>query len=251
MKYFGAVAVLLVLAVSLSAQEMRTWADKSGNKIEAKFVKVSRGYVYLTDASGKSLSVAQRDLSPDDATYVKAQAESGGGAASTGTAAAPAGSKVASKAIKDLFEESLTNTGKTKVSTDTLGGKVVMLYFCGSYLDSCKKATPRLAEFSKALEAKKLPFEVVYVSSDRTEDDLYKYLKENRVSWLTTGWRNEVTRKLKDLHKVTTMPLIVIIGPDGKQVDRFGAAHLGPKAEDDPLANPPELFEKWRKKAGV
>ncbi|MBM4093075.1 MAG: hypothetical protein FJ276_27250 [Planctomycetes bacterium] len=53
-------------AVGGPQAEVRSWTSTSGQKVEAAFVKLQSGYVYLRTAEGKDVMIALAELAQDD-----------------------------------------------------------------------------------------------------------------------------------------------------------------------------------------
>lgn len=67
---------------------------------------------------------------------------------------------------------------------EVLQNKVVALYFSAGWCPPCKEFTPILGEFYNELHENELPFEVVFVSSDKTATDMETYFKQSHGDWL-------------------------------------------------------------------
>jgi nucleoredoxin len=70
--------------------------------------------------------------------------------------------------------------GSEKVSLlESLNGKeIVALYFSAHWCPPCKQFTPKLADVYNDLIKSQKSFEIVFVSSDRSEEEFYEYFKE-------------------------------------------------------------------------
>ncbi|VDP17414.1 unnamed protein product [Heligmosomoides polygyrus] len=72
--------------------------------------------------------------------------------------------------------------GSRSRAEEVLKDKVVALYFSGHYCLACRDFTPVLKSFyNELLSSEK--FEVVFVSSDLTEEDQKKYMEECHGDW--------------------------------------------------------------------
>uniref|UniRef100_A0A914H9Y4 Thioredoxin domain-containing protein n=1 Tax=Globodera rostochiensis TaxID=31243 RepID=A0A914H9Y4_GLORO len=72
------------------------------------------------------------------------------------------------------------------------GCKVVALYFSAHWCPPCRNFTPLLKQFYE--QVKKMPdasFEIVFVSFDRSEDVMHKYLAESHGNWLYIPYGSE------------------------------------------------------------
>ena len=68
---------------------------------------------------------------------------------------------------------------------------VVGLYFSAHWCPPCRQFTPVLADFHKELQEEDAEFEIVFVSFDRTEGDLKKYIAEAHGDWYNVPFGDE------------------------------------------------------------
>lgn len=109
--------------------------------------------------------------------------------------------------MADTFKALL---GETFVGTDKgieaiCGeGKTVGIYFSAHWCPPCRGFTPKLAEFYKKLHTEK-NFEIVFVSSDKSEDEFQKYHKE--MPWLALPFadRNRKVRLAIELELIISV----------------------------------------------
>ncbi|XVE92417.1 hypothetical protein REPUB_Repub01dG0095200 [Reevesia pubescens] len=100
-----------------------------------------------------------------------------------------------------------------KVPVSELEGKTVALYFSVSSYKAAADFTPKLAEVYKKLKENGENFEVVVISLD-DEDESFK---ESFVApWLALPFKDKICEKLTRYFELSTLPTVVIIGPDGK-----------------------------------
>jgi nucleoredoxin len=73
----------------------------------------------------------------------------------------------------------INKDGESKAVADVLGGvDVIALYFSAHWCGPCRQFTPKLAEQYKALKDAGKSFELVFVSSDKSADDMKEYMGE-------------------------------------------------------------------------
>jgi len=82
--------------------------------------------------------------------------------------------------FKALLGETLVGTDKG-IEAICGEGKTVGIYFSAHWCPPCRGFTPKLAEFYKKRHNEK-NFEIVFVSSDKNEDEFQTYRKE--MPWL-------------------------------------------------------------------
>lgn len=95
-----------------------------------------------------------------------------------------------------------------------LEGKTVGLYFSLFSYASCVEFTPQLVEVYEKLKAKGEGFEVVLVPLDKEEEAFKEGLKS--VPWKALPFKDKICEKLARYFELSTLPTLVIIGPDGK-----------------------------------
>ncbi|KAH3757415.1 carnitine O-palmitoyltransferase 2 [Pelomyxa schiedti] len=107
------------------------------------------------------------------------------------------------------------------VTLSDLAGKTVGLYFSGHWCPPCRGFTPQLATVYKEIVAQGKAFEIVFVSSDRSQHDFDEYF--NEMPWIALPYDDRDTKqKLSDLYKIQGIPSLVILGPDGTTLTEDG-----------------------------
>lgn len=115
----------------------------------------------------------------------------------------------------------IRNNGDQVKITD-LAGKIVGLYFSGSWCGPCHRFTPKLVEAYEELSTKG-DFEVVFISSDRIDEAFEAYFAT--MPWLAIPYSDsEKGKQLKELFKVKGIPHLVIVNGDGKVLSHQGGA---------------------------
>ncbi|KAL7171503.1 hypothetical protein ACSBR2_036208 [Camellia fascicularis] len=108
----------------------------------------------------------------------------------------------------------LVRNNGDQVKISTLVGKIVGLYFSGSWCGPCRRFTPNLVEVHEELSSKG-DFEVVFISSDRVDEAFDAYFA--KMPWLAIPFSDSETIKhLKELFKVRGIPHLVILDGTGK-----------------------------------
>ncbi|KAK3248794.1 hypothetical protein CYMTET_41752 [Cymbomonas tetramitiformis] len=109
----------------------------------------------------------------------------------------------------------------SKVEVESLKGKVVGLYFSAHWCPPCRGFTPKLAEQYKALQAAGKPFEIVFISSDKSQDQFNEYYAE--MPWLALPYEDRDRKaKLSKKFKVSGIPSLVILDDEGKVITTDG-----------------------------
>jgi len=96
--------------------------------------------------------------------------------------------------------------------------KFVVLYFSAHWCPACKKITPRLVEFYNEKRKHHSNFEFVFVSSDRSEEEMFQYMKGYRMPWAALKFSEKIEDKSILKHAGRGIPCVVVIDPDGEVI---------------------------------
>ena len=231
LQHLTSVIALLLMAISTTAD---TWTSATGTKIEAEFVKEKGGLIYLKTADGSVKKIKKSALSKED--QEKATRLSSPFAAKKAEEAAA--TPKASDAIHDLFGKKLKDDrGKNIAVDDALGGKIIGIYFSAHWCGPCRAFTPELVQFHKKVTKKGKPFEIVFVSSDRSESDMYSYMEEMEMPWFALPFGDSHKSALSKKFGVSGIPMLVIIDAEGKLITKNGRGDVSSQGAD--------AFETW------
>lgn len=103
-------------------------------------------------------------------------------------------------------------------------GKVFAFYFSAHWCPPCRGFTPQLAEWYKnGLKDKGL--EIVFVSSDKSENEFKEYFAEQ--PWLALDYADRTLKAdLNAMFGVQGIPTVVIIGADGSVISKDGRSAI-------------------------
>jgi nucleoredoxin len=109
------------------------------------------------------------------------------------------------------------------VSSDCLNGKFVAFYFSASWCPPCQGFTPQLGETYKSIVASGQEFEIIFVSSDRSEDEFKQYYQ--KMPFAALPFENRAKKdELSEHFGVEGIPTLVILRPDGSVITKEGRA---------------------------
>ena len=131
----------------------------------------------------------------------------------------------------------------TQVSADDVlsGKRIVCFYFSAHWCPPCRAFTPMLKDAYEELLQETPDLEIVFVSSDRTADDMKSYMKDAHGSWLAVQHNSELVRELKTKFGISGIPALIVCKADGSVVTQEGRA--------DVQKSGPEGMKKWIQKA--
>ena len=126
--------------------------------------------------------------------------------------------------------------GTTRPAETVLANKaVVALYFSAHWCPPCRQFTPVLKEFYD--EVAEAGVEIVFVSSDRSAEDMANYIRESHGAWPALPHGSDVGQALKQRFSISGIPSLVILnGKTGELVTKDGRTAVqskGPAAIKD------------------
>ena len=184
--------------------------------MDAEFVKTaesSKGTeVVFRKADGMHYRVPLANLSQADQQFINELTP----ATETENTAAPVAQKTEFELsiTKDLVKSSGSRT--KRVNQDELAPKeYYAIYYSAHWCPPCRGFTPKLVDFYNKASKKHDNFEVIFVSSDRSEKDMAGYMKEADMPWLALDFDKK--KKSKDLTKFAGggIPCLVLVDSDG------------------------------------
>ena len=97
---------------------------------------------------------------------------------------------------------------------------VVMLYFSAHWCPPCRGFTPVLKDAYEDNEKNaKAKVEVVFISSDRSGEDMKEYMIEAHGKWYALAHGSDLAGKLKKDHGVRGIPTLVVVKKDGTVIN--------------------------------
>lgn len=112
---------------------------------------------------------------------------------------------------------------------------LILFYFSAHWCPPCRQFTPMLKDFYEEVDN----VEIVFVSSDRSNEDMLSYMKESHGDWLATEHGSSLTNDLKQKFGIQGIPTLVVVKPDGTLVTKDGRAHVCSK-------QPKQAVEGWK-----
>ncbi len=106
----------------------------------------------------------------------------------------------------------------------------ILIYFSAHWCPPCQAFTPRLVQFYNTQGGGRL-FQVVFLSSDRSEDQMYSYMRQMHMPWPAVRYRSPNARDISNSYANSGIPQLVLINPTGKILaDSYkGQKYLGPQ----------------------
>ena len=140
--------------------------------------------------------------------------------------------------LEDLFGPTLLRRDGTKVPVSNLSkAEVIGVYFSAHWCPPCRFFTPKLVQTYKELKKKGKAFEIVFVSADRSEEEMKRYMEEVGMPWLAVPFSSPKVKELARRYRVAGIPRLVIL--DKKL--RVIAQNARPAVQFEGAA----AFDKW------
>merc|ERR1712186_174196 len=128
--------------------------------------------------------------------------------------------------------------GTKKPASEVFAGKeFICLYFSGHWCPPCRGFTPVLKDFYQEVS----DVEIVFVSSDQSEEAMAAYMKESHGDWWAVEYDSNEVKELKSHFQVSGIPTLVVLDKNGKEVSKNGRG--------DVMGKGPSAVVEWKKAA--
>jgi len=142
--------------------------------------------------------------------------------------------------MQELFGDELFLADGTVLGNDAVADKsIVGVFFSTSWCPACEAFTPLLVSVYEELELAGKSFEIVWVSFEATTDEMFAYMLEVSMPWLTLPLRGAKSDGLIQRYGVEVVPTLIIVANDGSTISLNGRSEVveeGAAAYDDWLA---------------
>ncbi len=179
------ISLLLVATCFLGAEDLRTWHTITGGHFEAKLVEVHSTRVTLANEAGKTIDFPITDLRPSDQSYIRSWQQS------QTEASAEAGQGVDLSAewpdfTRKVFKDLVYLKGRrlSRYSPEPAAKpEYFAFYRSAHWCPPCRGFTPGLVDYYDMYKLKGAPFELVFISSDKSEEAMEEYMDEYDMEW--------------------------------------------------------------------
>lgn len=186
--------------------------DRANKGLEQTFNIAIAGYKRKSDARGEELASELATIKAEEVTPTKTESAE----------AEPKGN--GSQELIRTVGDTLITADNKKVPSKLLASKeFVLVYFSASWCGPCRNFTPSLVEFHKE-HAKAGRFDVLFVSSCKSEKDMLGYMSEDKMGFLAVPHDKVRDTGLMKTHNVSGIPHLVVLDKNGKVVSSPGGA---------------------------
>lgn len=176
--------LFLLIALSASARDsFRTWNITGGGYFEAKLNAVQGTLLQLENREGKVVNFPLVDLKPSDREFARDWQIAQSKQDDSSSSVAPVDR---SAFAENVYKELVTPKGKRLADFEPEQSdlpKYFAFYQSAMWCPPCRKFTPVLVDFYNKQKRRGAAFELVFVSSDRSEDDMADYMSEYNMTW--------------------------------------------------------------------
>jgi nucleoredoxin len=134
-----------------------------------------------------------------------------------------------------IINGQFTNKDGASITWEDCKDKTVGLYFSAHWCPPCRGFTPQLATFYNEMKTANKNLEIIFVSSDNSDEEYKEYLDE--MPWYAIPYDDKRKDKLDKLFEISGIPsLIILEGATGKVITENGRSMVSadPKGEDFP-----------------
>ena len=128
--------------------------------------------------------------------------------------------------LKDLFGETLVNADGDMVDIAELDGEKIGIYFSALWCPPCRAFTPSLVNAYNELKEQGKPFDLVFVSHDRSEDAMARYMQDYDMPWQALNFNDPRRENLTTKFGVRGLPTLVIVDADGDLLSSDGRSDV-------------------------
>ncbi|XP_070571556.1 nucleoredoxin-like [Ptychodera flava] len=138
------------------------------------------------------------------------------------------------KPFNEVIGTKFVNNKKEEVSLESLKGKFLCIYFSAHWCPPCKAFTPVLVEIYNKLKGENKQVEVIFNSSDRSEESFDQYF--STMPWLAVPYGDPRIKQLSKLFQVSGIPSLVVINEHGEVITKEGrtAVAIDPDGKEFP-----------------
>lgn len=129
------------------------------------------------------------------------------------------------------------STDGTRVTSDALRGRLVVVDFWATWCGPCVKAVPHMIELNQQYAARGV--QIIGVSLDRSRRDLDRFVRKNRMPWPQYFDADGGTSQMSGEWGVRGIPRIFILSPEGEVLWVGHPANMDKPFKDALKKHPP------------
>jgi nucleoredoxin len=122
-----------------------------------------------------------------------------------------------------LFENELLNKNNELININEIlkNKSIIGIYFSAHYCPPCRKFTPILSKVYNEINKINNNLEIIFVASDKTEEDFIEYYKN--MPWLALPYDKRYLKvNLCEKYNIKTVPALIFLNKDGYIINKEG-----------------------------
>jgi thiol-disulfide isomerase/thioredoxin len=119
-----------------------------------------------------------------------------------------------------LFGSTIIGPGGQQLSVTCLHGKIVGIYFSAHWCPPCRAFTPQLADKYRELVGAGKNFDIVFVSSDKSEQEMKDYF--GQMPWKALPFSSSKKQELAAKYDAASLPTLVLLDTLGNTITLDG-----------------------------
>jgi nucleoredoxin len=142
---------------------------------------------------------------------------------------------VAENAIYPALKDELVASKGKKLEkfdeTPLANAKYYAIYYSAGWCGPCRAFTPDLVKWYKRHKSKNPHFDLIFVSADRSEEDMAKYMKDDDMPWPALAYDKKGSNRTLTKYAGSGIPCLVFLDETGKVLsDSYqGKTYIGPR----------------------
>jgi nucleoredoxin len=228
--YLYTLCILVACSASSDENELRTWIDVQGRTMQAELIDVdldANEVVFLKD-TGRRYRFQINQLCEADQKYIRAKKD-------TLTELVEPVAEPRTDFEKAICKSLVRFSGgrmKRILEADLSAKDYYAIYYSAHWCPPCRKFTPQLISFYNSYSKKHDNFEIIFVSSDRSEDKMENYMKTTNMPWPALAFDKTQTSHAANRYSGNGIPCLVLLDNKGNVLANsyVGGVYTGPTA---------------------
>ncbi|XP_064391177.1 uncharacterized protein LOC135339010 isoform X2 [Halichondria panicea] len=151
----------------------------------------------------------------------------------------PTASWLGEKALfVDCFGEAV---GREKLDR----AEIIALYFSASWCPPCRRFLPKLVKFYHHVKQHAKSFEILYISSDYSRQDMMKYMQQQQMPWVGLSFEGKQSQDLQKFFKVMAIPQLRVVTTKGELIEESAKKPVEATSSGSDVLR---LYNKWYEK---
>jgi nucleoredoxin len=220
--------ILLFASILMStAIYARTWTDTKNRTMEAELVRVEGGEAVFQKPSGMRYRFPLANLNKADQDYIKENHLTEAPVASSQPTSLPE-TELTGWLEKRLVARDGRRVKRARESA-LPQAEYIAFYFSASWCPPCRTFTPKLVDFYNEHRKAHDNFEIVFVSSDRNEDDREDYMVDYEMPWPAVDFDDAKDDTVRNFSG-KGIPCLVLVDRKGTVIEHsyVNGKYMGP-----------------------